>query len=130
VVLVEDSPLDAEFMQRVLTRARVALPVKLLRDGDEAWSYLQGLETLDALAVLLLDLNLPRRTGIEVLTEFQAHPLLARLPVVLFVSSERDQVQAERVGHARLRCAYKPLSFSDLSVLLDQLEVPPLERIA
>lgn len=130
LVLVEDSPLDAEIMQRVLSRAKVAHPVKLLRDGDEAWAYLSALESLEGVAVLLLDLNLPRRNGLEVLADLSLHPLLQQLPVVLFVSSELDQERAEKLGHPRLRCAYKPLPFADLTSLLDQLQVVPLERIA
>ena len=73
ILLVEDSPDDALLIQRAFRKANLANPVQLVRDGEEAVAYLSGKAPYDdrtrfPLPVfMLLDLKLPRRSGLEVL---------------------------------------------------------------
>ena len=101
ILLVEDSPDDALLIQRAFRKANLANPVQLVRDGEEAVAYLGGTppyqdRTRFPLPVLmLLDLKLPRRTGLEVLAWVRQEPALKRLPVVVLTSS-RESVDVNR----------------------------------
>ncbi len=101
ILLVEDSPDDALLIQRAFKKANLANPVQLVRDGDEAVAYLSGAPPYDdrtrfPLPVfMLLDLKLPRRSGLEVLAWVRQESLVRRLPVVVLTSS-RESVDVNR----------------------------------
>lgn len=101
ILLVEDSPDDALLIQRAFRKANLANPVQLVRDGDEAVAYLSGATPYEdrgrfPLPVfMLLDLKLPRRSGLEVLAWLRQEPAVRRLPVVVLTSS-RESVDVNR----------------------------------
>jgi CheY-like chemotaxis protein len=101
ILLVEDSPDDALLIQRAFHKANLANPVQLVRDGEEAVAYLSGAPPYDDRArfslpvLMLLDLKLPRRSGLEVLAWVRQEPALKRLPVVVLTSS-RESVDVNR----------------------------------
>jgi CheY-like chemotaxis protein len=101
ILLVEDSPDDALLIQRAFRKANLANPVQLVRDGEEAVAYLSGAAPYDdrgrfPLPVfMLLDLKLPRRSGLEVLAWLRQEPAVRRLPVVVLTSS-RESVDVNR----------------------------------
>ena len=102
ILLVEDSPDDALLIQRAFRKANLANPVQLVRDGEEAVAYLSGNapyedRTRFPLPVfMLLDLKLPRRSGLEVLAWVrQESVMVKRLPVVVLTSS-RESVDVNR----------------------------------
>ncbi|MFN6499172.1 MAG: response regulator [Nostoc sp. DedQUE01] len=94
ILLVEDNHKDVLLLQRALRKANILNPVQIVNDGDAAVLYLSGQEpygdrTRYPLPVLiLLDLKLPRRSGIEVLMWLREQPKLKRLPVVVLTSSQ------------------------------------------
>ncbi|WP_414568888.1 response regulator [Nostoc sp. CCY 9925] len=94
ILLVEDNHKDVLLLQRALRKANILNPVQVVNDGDAAVLYLSGQEpygdrTRYPLPVLiLLDLKLPRRSGIEVLMWLREQPKLKRLPVVVLTSSQ------------------------------------------
>jgi len=95
ILLVEDNEDDVILVQRALRKAGVVIPIHVARDGDEAVSCLEGsgkfLQQPPLLpAFVLLDLKLPRRSGLEVLEWIRAHPTLRSLPVVVFTTSTQD----------------------------------------
>src|ERR1700757_5127317 len=101
ILLVEDNPADVKITQRALKES--ALPVELIvvRDGQEAVEYLlrQGphaqAEGWRGPDLILLDLNLPRLNGLEVLQRIRATPELRAVPVVVLTTSRRQEdVQA------------------------------------
>ena len=99
VLLVEDNPGDVRLTREALKEGKVCNNLSVVRDGVEALAFLrrQG-QYGDAPRpdVILLDLNLPRKDGREVLEEVKADPALRSIPVVVLTSSEaeRDIVQA------------------------------------
>jgi CheY-like chemotaxis protein len=101
ILLVEDSPDDALLIQRAFRKANLANPVELVRDGEEAVAYLSGKAPYDdrtrfPLPVfMLLDLKLPRRSGLEVLAWVRQESVVKRLPVVVLTSS-RESVDVNR----------------------------------
>lgn len=101
ILLVEDSPDDALLIQRAFRKANLANPVQLVRDGEEAVAYLSGAAPYEdrdrhPLPVfMLLDLKLPRRSGLEVLAWLRQESSLKRLPVVVLTSS-RESVDVNR----------------------------------
>ena len=101
ILLVEDSPDDALLIQRAFRKANLANPVELVRDGEEAVAYLSGKAPYDDRArfplpvFMLLDLKLPRRSGLEVLAWVRKESVVKRLPVVVLTSS-RESVDVNR----------------------------------
>lgn len=94
IVLVEDNPDDVLLMQRAFRKLNLLNPLRILQDGQEVIDYLAQPDT-DAPALILLDLKLPRRSGLEVLEWLRAQPRLRRCPVVVLTSSkEAPDVQA------------------------------------
>jgi chemotaxis family two-component system response regulator Rcp1 len=94
ILLVEDNPGDVRLTQEALTDGKVYHNLHVVEDGVEAMAFLrrEG-EYADAPRpdLILLDLNLPRKDGREVLEEIKADEGLRRIPVVILTTSEADQ---------------------------------------
>jgi len=94
LLLVEDNPDDEELTIRGLKRANLKNPIDVAHDGQDAIEYLLGTDEGPANplpAVVLLDLNLPRLGGLEVLKRIRAEQRTRRLPVVILTSSNEDR---------------------------------------
>jgi CheY-like chemotaxis protein len=94
ILLVEDSPDDADLTTDALRDARVRNRVTLVEDGVEAMAYLRrqgGYAEAPRPDLILLDLNLPRKNGREVLAEIKQDPQLRRIPVVVMTSSDDEK---------------------------------------
>ena len=94
ILLVEDNPGDARLTQDVLLEARVRNRLHVVDDGVKALAYLRGLgEYKNARRpdIVLLDLNLPKKDGREVLAEIKADPKLKRVPVVILTGSPAEE---------------------------------------
>jgi CheY-like chemotaxis protein len=93
ILLVEDNPDDVLLMQRAFRKLNLVNPLHVVQDGEEAVQYLSRGSANPAL--VLLDLKLPRRSGLEVLEWLRAQPQYKRCPVVVLTSSrEAPDVQA------------------------------------
>lgn len=94
ILLVEDNPGDVELTEDALRRSKVATKVSVVTDGEDAMDYLRRQsayqdETMPDL--VLLDLNLPRKDGMEVLKEMKDDPTLRHIPVVVLTTSEAER---------------------------------------
>jgi chemotaxis family two-component system response regulator Rcp1 len=94
ILLVEDNPGDVELTEDALRRSKVATKVSVVTDGEDAMDYLRQQsayqeETMPDL--VLLDLNLPRKDGMEVLREMKDDPNLRHIPVVVLTTSEAER---------------------------------------
>ena len=88
ILLVEDSEADAELTTRALRKGRVVNTLHVARDGQEAIDFLAGATELPK--VVLLDLKLPKKSGIEVLEWIRNQPRSKVLPVVMLTSSREE----------------------------------------
>ena len=93
VLLVDDNPADIDLTSEVLAKSKRHFHVNVVNDGTEAISFLrrQG-EYANAPApdLVVLDLNLPRKDGRDVLSDIKSDPALAKIPVVIFTTSQAD----------------------------------------
>ena len=93
IFLVEDNQADIRLIQEALKNSSLPHQVVTVRNGMDAMAYLrQEGEDVDALRpdLILLDLNLPRKDGREVLAEIKADPKLKRIPVVVLTTSRNE----------------------------------------
>lgn len=94
ILLVEDNPGDVRLTQEALKEGKVMNVLNTVSDGEEALAYLrrQGRYARTTRPdLILLDLNLPRKSGQEVLAEIKDDPDLRRIPVVILTVSEAEQ---------------------------------------
>ncbi len=93
VLLVEDDPADVLIARRAFKRAKIQNRLVVAGDGDEAWDYLCRPDS-ERPCLVLLDLNLPRVGGMELLARMKGHERLRDIPVVvLSTSSDRADVE-------------------------------------
>jgi len=96
ILLVEDEPNDVFFFEHALKKSGITHPLHVARDGQEALDYLAGVDKFSDRAaypipqLVVLDLNLPRATGFEVLRQVRQHPELQQLIVLVLTSSASD----------------------------------------
>ena len=92
ILLVEDNPMDVDLTIRAFAKRKIVNPIEVARDGEEALAYLPRWEAGEPLpAVILLDLKLPKVSGLEVLRYLKAHPQFRPIPVVVLTSSAEDR---------------------------------------
>jgi chemotaxis family two-component system response regulator Rcp1 len=124
ILLVEDNPADVRLTAEAFRDSDVHHRLRHVSDGVEAMDYLLrrgAFEDVSRPDVLLLDLNLPRKDGREVLAEIKADPKLRRIPVVVLTTSqaEPDLVQAYDL-HANCYLI-KPLEFDRFIAVVEQI---------
>jgi CheY-like chemotaxis protein len=125
ILLVEDSPGDVSLTREALQSARVANELHVVGDGEAALRYLRGEgEHVSAKSahLVLLDLNLPKKSGQEVLAEIKNDPALQHIPVIVLTTSadEQDILRSYQL-HANAYVT-KPVAFGDFLDALIRLE--------
>ena len=92
ILLVEDNPGDVFLAKEALKESKMYSHLTVVHDGQAAMDYLTQKNHPDAVRpdLILLDLNLPRKTGYEVLEEIKNDSRLSRIPVVILTSSEEE----------------------------------------
>ena len=127
ILIVEDDPDEAEVALQSLKRASLANRIEWVRDGQAALDFLFGngssRRRRSLPHLILLDLNLPRVDGLEVLRQIRDDPLTRSIPVVALTKSSRsrDAAECQRLG-ARA-CIVKPVDFRNLSEVVPRLNL-------
>jgi CheY-like chemotaxis protein len=111
ILLVEDDQVDVMNVKRAFEKNRIANPLFVAHDGQEALEKLRGDGIPRERRLVLLDLNMPRMNGIEFLRELRGDPALQHLPVVVLTTSndERDKIEAYNFNVAGY--LLKPVTF-------------------
>ena len=124
ILLVEDSPSDVRLTEEALKDSGLDYELTLANDGEEAMNFLhqQKMSAFSKLPhIILLDLNMPRKNGHEVLAEIKADSQLAAVPVVLLTVSEQEKDIMEAL---RLKMNYylcKPVDAERLAALIQAI---------
>lgn len=112
ILLVEDNPTDVELTRQAIQEVKLVNSFDVVRDGVEALKYLRKTDQyVDARRpdLVLLDLNLPKKDGREVLAELKSDPELKTIPVVVLTTSEEEE-DVMRIYELQANCYIaKPL---------------------
>ena len=119
IILVEDNPDDERLTLRALRKANVANEILIARNGEEALTLVLNADPLPS--VILLDLKLPKISGLEVLRQIRANDRTRFLPVVVLTSSseDRDIIESYNLGANSYVC--KPVEFDRFTEAVSQL---------
>ena len=125
ILLVDDNPDDVELTLAALRKTKLANKVTVVSDGIEALQYLRKQGQYSAVeepALVLLDLNMPRKDGREVLAEMKADKRLRQIPVVVLTTSESEvDVSCSYDLHANCYIS-KPVDLSQLVKIVITIE--------
>lgn len=124
ILLVEDNPLDIDLTLRAFATKNLTNPIQVARDGEEALQYMEQWEQGEPLPiVILLDLNMPKVSGLDVLKEIKSHPEFKMIPVVILTtSSESSDVKAAYQLGANSYIV-KPVDFEKFIEVAGQIEL-------
>jgi CheY-like chemotaxis protein len=126
ILLVEDNEDDIIIIQEALAEAKLLNLITVVRDGEQALAYVRrqnGFERAETPGLVLLDINMPRKNGFEVLQEMKGDPALRHIPIVMMTVSQRDEDVAE--SFAKGACSYirKPVDFESLKQVIRSFEI-------
>jgi len=125
ILLIEDNPADVRLTQEAFRDARVQNRLHVVGDGVEAMAFLRRQGVFNSIScpdLIILDLNLPRKDGREVLAEIKCDPSLSMIPIVIMTVSkdERDIVESYRL-HANCYIR-KPVRFREFIEIVKSIE--------
>ncbi|WP_422291195.1 response regulator [Hydrogenophaga sp.] len=124
ILLVEDNPMDLDLTLRAFNKRKFSNHVQVARDGEEALAFMPRWEAGEALpAVILLDINLPKVSGLEVLRQLKAHERFRRIPVVMLTSSREDRDLTTAYDLGVNSYIEKPVSFNKFMEVAEQIEL-------
>ena len=125
ILLVEDNPADVRLTQEALRDSKLLNTLSTVADGVEALAFLHRQEPYQNAPrpdLILLDLNLPRLDGREVLAQIKQHPNLRRIPVVILTTSQSEQdIIASYDLHVNCYIT-KPVDFEQFVSIVNKIE--------
>ena len=125
ILLVEDSPGDIRLTREVLRDAKIANELHIVGDGEQAMAFLRcegAYAAVERPDLILLDLNLPRKDGREVLADIKSDEALRSIPVVVLTTSEAEEdILRSYSLHANAYVS-KPVDFSRFVEVIRQID--------
>ncbi len=126
ILLVEDNEDDIVLIQEAFANARLVNVLTAVRDGEAALAYLRREgphKDAHRPGLVLLDINMPKKNGFEVLETMKAHPQLRSLPVIMLTTSDREEDIVH--SYADGACSYirKPVDLSQFNEVVKQFEL-------
>jgi two-component system, response regulator len=142
LLLVEDNPSDVALTERAFQKAHIVNEMVVAQDGQEALDYLWGAgayagrDAAELPALVLLDLKLPKVSGLDVLRQIRGGARTRRLPVVILTTSKEEQDVAAGYDLGANSYIRKPVDFHQFAAAIEQLglywlvlnEAPPIVR--
>ncbi|MHC5724325.1 MAG: response regulator [Nostoc sp.] len=125
VLLVEDNPGDAQLTRIALENSKISIDLNVVEDGVEAMAFLRKQEKYVKAAhpdIILLDLNLPRKDGREVLAEIKADENLKRIPVVILTTSQAEEDILKAYNLFANCYISKPVDFDQFVKIVESIE--------
>ncbi len=129
ILLVEDNPQDELLVLRVLRKSHLANVIDVVRDGQQALDYLfasgefAGRSASNLPAIVLLDISLPRLSGLEVLERLRSDRRTRLLPVVVLTSSDEERDRVKSYENGANSFVRKPLDFVEFAETVSRLGV-------
>ena len=125
ILLVEDNPGDVRLIQEVFQDGKIYNTLEITRDGEEALNYLhqQGAyKNTPRPDLILLDLNLPKKNGNEVLSEIKDDVHLRRIPVIILTASKAEEDIARAYNHHANCYLTKPIDLNQFINVVQQIK--------
>jgi len=124
IMLVEDNPGDVRLVQEAFKESQLVYHLNVVSDGIEALAQLRRADRdaqINRPNVILLDLNLPRKNGLEILNEIKSDDSLRDIPIIVLTSSDRDLDVL--VAYKRQASAYllKPTTLGEFDEVIDAI---------
>jgi CheY-like chemotaxis protein len=124
ILLVEDNPMDVDLTRRAFVKRKLANPLEVARDGEEALAWIGKWDAgAPRPLVILLDLNLPKVSGLEVLTVLKKHPVYKTIPVVVLTTSKEDRDLQQAYMNGVNSYIVKPVNFENFMDVAEQIQV-------
>jgi two-component system response regulator len=129
ILLVEDSEDDVDLTLRALAKQNIGNAVQVVRDGAEALDFLfargayAGRDPRDLPQLVLLDINLPKLSGIQVLRRMRENQVTSIVPVVMLTTSEQDEDVVESYSSGANSYVQKPIDFEEFTEAVKQLGI-------
>lgn len=125
VLLVEDNPGDAELTRIALEDSKISVNLNVVEDGVEAMAFLRKQDKYSNVPhpdIVLLDLNLPRKDGREVLAEIKTDDHLKRIPVVVLTTSQAEEDIIKAYNLSANCYITKPVDFDQFVRIVQSIE--------
>ncbi len=124
ILMADDDPDDCEMTREALQESRIANPIEFVHDGQELLDRLHrrdGHRDAARPALILLDLNMPRKDGRQALREIKADPDLRHVPVVVLTTSKADEDIYRSYDMGASTFISKPVTFDGLKEVMETL---------
>ena len=124
--MVEDNPMDLDFMLQAFEENNVVNPVRICRDGEEAVLYIDAHPSPDdpeLPLLVLLDLKLPKVDGLDVLRHARQHPVWKRVPIVVVTTSSENSDISRAYDLGVNSFIVKPVDFASFAEVVKHIKV-------
>jgi len=125
ILLAEDNPNDVELIKRAFKKEKILNNISVVNDGVEALAFLRRegeYEDAPRPDIILLDLEMPRKDGLEVLEALEADSELSPIPVVVLTSSKAERDVVESYKHNANAFLTKPAGYQEFQKIVRQIE--------
>ncbi|MDI6734642.1 MAG: response regulator [bacterium] len=128
ILLVEDNEDDILIIQRAFKKLKLTNEIYVVRDGQEGLDFIfhEGIYAQNkppTPGLILLDINMPKLNGFQVLERIKAHPVYKVIPVIMLTVSDRDEDIVRSYQNGAVSYITKPMDFEDFVKVIEQFEI-------
>ncbi|MCA9708418.1 MAG: response regulator [Myxococcales bacterium] len=126
ILLVEDNDDDVVMTLEAFADANITNPIEVLPDGQALIDHLEACTDYDdaaSAALILLDINMPRKNGFEALEEIKANPRIRHIPVIMLTTSDREEDIVKSFAYGACSYISKPVEIEAFTALVKQFSL-------